>query len=158
MDNWAATSFLCPSIRKAAGTGTRRVYGFSDLVAARVARDLRSAGVSLHGLRKVVKEVRKLQFWSPPADARLIVSGEDVHVTSNADLISTLNKSGQLRFPLTILDLEATIATLGGHSGFGGPEQLLLDFTGEGFSKGSELVSQRAQSVERIRPSTKAVA
>src|SRR5207247_325438 len=79
LDHWAATSFLCPSIKKADGTGTRRVYSFSDVVAARVARDLRSAGASLQGLRKVVKELRKREFTQQPlAEARLIVSGRDV--------------------------------------------------------------------------------
>jgi DNA-binding transcriptional MerR regulator len=113
LDHWAATSFLTPSIKKADGTGTRRVYSFSDVVAARVARDLRSSGASLQGLRKVVRELRKLQFTQQPlAEARLIVSGRDVFLKSNQDLISTLTNPGQVHFPFVVLDLETTIKTL----------------------------------------------
>lgn len=75
LDNWAATGFLRPSVRKAAGSGTRRAYSFSDVVAARVAKDLRSAGASLQGLRKVVKELRRMDFANPLGETRLIVPG-----------------------------------------------------------------------------------
>jgi len=112
LDHWAATGFLAPSIKKATGTGTRRVYSFSDVVAARVARDLRSAGASLQGLRKVVRELRKREFAQSLAEVRLIVSGKDVYLMNNQDLISVLQRPGQVHFPLTVLDLEATIKTL----------------------------------------------
>jgi DNA-binding transcriptional MerR regulator len=112
LDHWAATGFLPPSIRKAKGTGTKRVYAFSDVVAARVVSDLRAAGASLQGLRKVVRELRKMDFTSPLAEARLIVSGKDVYLKDNQELISVLRNPGQAHFPFTVLDLEATVKIL----------------------------------------------
>jgi DNA-binding transcriptional MerR regulator len=112
LDHWAATGFLAPSIKEAVGTGTRRVYSFSDVVAARVAVDLKFAGASLQGLRRVVKELRKMDFTEPLAEARLIVSGKDIYLRDNQYLISMLTKPGQTHFPFTVLDLEATVKTL----------------------------------------------
>jgi DNA-binding transcriptional MerR regulator len=112
LDHWAATGFLPPSIREAVGTGTRRAYSFSDIVAARVVRDLRSAGASLQGLRKVVKELRKGEFNQTFAEVRLIVSGNDVYLKNGQDLMSFLRYPGQVHFPITILDLEATIKAI----------------------------------------------
>jgi len=112
LDHWATTGFLSPSVRKADGTGTRRVYSFSDVLAARVARELRSEGASLQGLRKVVRELRKREFPESFAENRLIVAGKDVYVKEDQDFISTLRNPGQLHFPFTVLDLGAVIVTL----------------------------------------------
>ena len=88
------------------------MYSFSDVVAARVAKDLRAAGASLQGLRKVVKELRKREYGEDLADTRLIVSGKDVYVRNNQDLISLLCSPGQTHFPFTVLNLGATVMTL----------------------------------------------
>ena len=112
LDHWAATGFLVPSVKKADGTGTRRVYSFSDLVAARVVKELRSAGASLQGLRKVVKALRRREFAENLGEARLIVSGRDVYLQDHHDLISMLDSPGQAHFPFTVLDLGTTVRTL----------------------------------------------
>ena len=51
----ARTKFIVPSIAEAQGTGTERRHSFSDLLALRVARELREAGVSTQKLRRVVE-------------------------------------------------------------------------------------------------------
>jgi DNA-binding transcriptional MerR regulator len=112
LDHWAATNFLAPSIKKAGGTGTRRVYSFSDVVAARAARELRSAGASLQGLRKAVKELQKREFARPLAETRLIVSGKDVHLKTNQEVISMLQYPGQALLPFTVMNLGATVEAL----------------------------------------------
>ena len=116
LDHWAATGFLRPSIRKAGGTGTKRVYSFADAVAARVVSELRSAGVSLQKLRRVVIELRKLQFTDRSlAGLRLIVCGKDVCLKDNQDLISMFSHPGQAFLPftvLTVLDLPATVTAI----------------------------------------------
>ena len=52
IDYWARTKFIVPSVAEAKGTGTERRYSFSDLLALRVARELREAGVSTQSLRR----------------------------------------------------------------------------------------------------------
>jgi len=112
LDHWAATAFLPPSLRKAGGSGTKRAYSFADVVAARVAKDLRSAGASLQGLRKVVRELRKMDFTNPLAEALLIVSGKEVYLYDNQELISILGDPKQAIFPFFVLNLDETLSLI----------------------------------------------
>src|SRR5437764_13249821 len=77
IDYWARTKFIVPSIAEAQGTGTERRYSFSDLLALRVARELRDAGVSTQKLRRVVEflRTRKGLTTHPLAECRLIMTG-----------------------------------------------------------------------------------
>jgi DNA-binding transcriptional MerR regulator len=63
---WAKTGLIQPSITKAAGSGTERVYSFRDLVALKVIVALRSAGVTTKSL------VRIVQFLLEQADIRTL--------------------------------------------------------------------------------------
>lgn len=55
LDYWASTGLVRSSIRPAAGKGTRRVYAFEDLVALRLVRKLREAGIPLQAIRRAVR-------------------------------------------------------------------------------------------------------
>jgi hypothetical protein len=89
------------------------VYSFSDVVAARIARDLRTAGVSLRGLRKAVRQLRREEFnHQSLAETRLIVSGKDVWLRDNEEFISMLRNPGQTQFPFTVLDLGNTVKAI----------------------------------------------
>src|SRR6266478_4444852 len=52
LDYWARTRLVGASIRQAAGSGSRRVYSFEDLVALRVIARLLDAGVSLQAVAR----------------------------------------------------------------------------------------------------------
>jgi DNA-binding transcriptional MerR regulator len=112
LDHWAPTGFLKPSIKRAAGTGSKRVYGFSDVVAARVANDLRSAGVSLQALRKVVRQLQKMNFAYPLTETCLIISGKEVYLRSNEGLMALLQRPGQTHFLFTAMNLGQTVELL----------------------------------------------
>jgi DNA-binding transcriptional MerR regulator len=112
LDHWAATGFLAPSIKAAVGTGTRRVYSFSDVVAARAAKALRSAGISLQSLRKVVQELRRTEFGPNLSEACLILSGKNVYVKDDHYLITMLAEPGQAHLPFTVLKLGPTLRAL----------------------------------------------
>jgi DNA-binding transcriptional MerR regulator len=110
IDYWARTKFIVPSIAEAQGTGTERKYSFSDLLALRVARELREAGVSTQSLRRVVEFLRtKKGLTQPLAECRLIVTGADVQVaTSPEKIMSVLRKPGQTSFAF-VFDLARTV-------------------------------------------------
>lgn len=97
LDSWANSGFLVPSIAAADGTGSRRLYSFQDLVALRTAKILRDAGISLQGLRSVMRFLRDTQgIEQPLVQTRLIVAGDDVlMVQSDGDLMSVLRHPGQ---------------------------------------------------------------
>ena len=112
IDHWARTGLITPSISEAKGAGRSRLYSFKDLVALRVARDLRDKGTSIQSLRKVVKLLRTMGMDSPLAEAKLLVIGKDVAIVKDAhEIESVLSTPGQLYLnPGTIFDLRKPIA------------------------------------------------
>jgi DNA-binding transcriptional MerR regulator len=94
---WARTGLIQPSISKAAGSGTERVYSFRDLVALKVVVALRSAGVTTKSLVRVGQFLLEhTDYQNPLSEARLVVTTNDVLlVKSNDELISTLKQPGQ---------------------------------------------------------------
>ena len=112
LDHWARTGFITPSISEARGAGRGRLYSFKDLVALRVARELRNKGVSIRSLRQVVRLLHRTGLQYPLAEARLLVVGKDVALVNSAQEIeSVLARPGQLYLtPATILDLRKPIA------------------------------------------------
>ncbi len=59
LDYWARTGLVRASIRSAGGRGTRRVYAFTDLVALRVVKQLRDAGIPLRAIRRAVRYLQQ---------------------------------------------------------------------------------------------------
>jgi DNA-binding transcriptional MerR regulator len=110
---WAKNGLVRPSIATAEGSGTERIYSFTDLVALKVAFELRKAGVTTRSLKRVVEFLRTNEgFEIPLAEARLIVSGRDVIVVKNkSELISVLQSPGQACLSF-VLDLPRTLGEL----------------------------------------------
>ena len=80
VDYWAKTKLIVPSIADANGTGTDRLYSFDDLVALRVVRELRLAGISTQALREVVKKLREKGWPKALSQLRLVGIGSQVCV------------------------------------------------------------------------------
>jgi DNA-binding transcriptional MerR regulator len=110
LDHWARTKFIVPSVSDAKGTGTERRYAFVDLIALRVARDLRAAGISTQALRSIVEYLKtKSGLQHPLSEARLVVMGSDVHlVTSCEEITSILRRPGQTTVAF-VLDIGRTV-------------------------------------------------
>lgn len=96
LDYWATSRFIAPSLAVATGKGSQRLYSFSDLVALRVAHELRAAGISLQSLRKVVRYLRTRRKIANFANTYLVSDGKDVFERRGEDLISTLRQPGQM--------------------------------------------------------------
>lgn len=109
---WAKNGLVQPSVASGSGTGTERIYNFSDLVALKVAFGLRKSGVSTSALKKVVDFLRDDENMNKPlAEARLIVSGRDVAMVREGELVSVLSRPGQsyLKF---VVDLPQVLGEL----------------------------------------------
>src|SRR6266852_6444384 len=113
IDYWARTKFIVPSIAEANGTGTERKYSFSDLLALRVARELREAGVSTQSLRRIVEFLRTRKgLTNPLGECRLVITGADVQVvTSDKTMMSALRRPGQTSFAF-LFDLARTVGEM----------------------------------------------
>ena len=58
LDYWARTGLLQPSVATAKGSGSRRVYSYSDVLELKVIKQLLDAGVSLQSARRAVECLR----------------------------------------------------------------------------------------------------
>lgn len=100
LDYWARTKLVQPSLRRAEGSGSMRLYGFADIVQLKVVKRLLDTGISLHKVRLAIEEVCKR--GDKLADVTLLSDGNTVYaVTSDAEVLDLLRK-GQGVFALAL--------------------------------------------------------
>ncbi len=81
---WDTSGLVRPSVGKARGRGSRRLYSFEDLVELRTIARLLNAGISLQRVRHVVQEIRKVREVDRPlARLRFLTDGATVFVGSD---------------------------------------------------------------------------
>ena len=110
LNEWDKTGFLTASI-PAKRRGVSRRYTFRDVVALRVATELRDAGVSLQMLRKVVAYLRARDGLSATevlARTNLVTDG--VRVYEVAGDVSIQIPSGQRMMNVTIVRLDQLVS------------------------------------------------
>lgn len=81
LDYWARTGLVRASIRSAGGRGSRRLYAFEDLVALRVVRQLRAAGIPLQAIRRAVRYLQA-HAEKPLTTVALVADGKRVLVSA----------------------------------------------------------------------------
>ena len=94
LDYWTRTGLVTPSLQPAQGSGTQRLYGFSDLLQLKLIKELTDAGASLQKVRQSIEYVREHVDgdWSK---VTIVTDGAGVYAcTSDAEVIDLL-RSGQ---------------------------------------------------------------
>lgn len=105
---WDETNFLKPSVRRATGYGSSRLYSFLDLVQMKVAKTLLDGGVSLQKIRKSLQYLRAHapEVKRPLAEMKFLTDGDTVFVlTADKEKIVDALKNGQLVFSVALGDL-----------------------------------------------------
>lgn len=105
MDYWATTGVVRPSVRQAAGKGTRREYSFQDLVGLRVAKRLKEEGITLQKIRKALMWLRKNfpDVGQPLAELRFVTDGVNLHVLDrDPEKLLDVLRGGQFVFSLAL--------------------------------------------------------
>ncbi|MCD4669896.1 MAG: MerR family transcriptional regulator [Actinomycetia bacterium] len=103
LDYYDRTHFVKPSVSNAEGYGSRRMYGFDDLLKLKIIKKLLEAGVSLQKIRKAKKYLEENNDKDNGfLDVTLISDGDSVYAcNSDKDIIDTL-KSGQGVFGIAL--------------------------------------------------------
>jgi DNA-binding transcriptional MerR regulator len=91
LDYWARTDLIRPSMSDASGSGSRRLYSYSDLVELRVIKTLLDAGIKLESVREVFRYLRE-HLSEDIASAHLVISGTSVVLCQGEELIDVLNR------------------------------------------------------------------
>ncbi len=93
LDYWARTNLVRPSLTDARGSGSRRQYGYRDLLELRVIKSLLDAGIKLESVRTAFEYLRE-HVDTDIASAHLVISGSDVLLCDGDELIDVM-KQGQ---------------------------------------------------------------
>jgi DNA-binding transcriptional MerR regulator len=93
IDYWARTDLIRPSSCDAAGSGSRRVYSYRDLLELRVVKTLLDAGIKLESVREVFKYLRN-HVESEITAAHIVISGQSVVLCQGDQLVDVL-RNGQ---------------------------------------------------------------
>jgi DNA-binding transcriptional MerR regulator len=90
LDYWARTGLLQPSVAAAKGSGSRRVYSYSDVLELKVIKQLLDAGVSLQSARRAVECLRR-DLEADLGAANLVLTGtSSVLARSNGEVVDLL--------------------------------------------------------------------
>ena len=116
LDYWARTGLVTPSVRAADGSGSKRLYGFTDLVELRIIKRLLDAGVSLQQIRKAMAYLRKQSSGKPLTDVTLMSDGERIYACHSGEEVIDVLSHGQAVFGIAVgrvwADTEGDVATL----------------------------------------------
>ena len=93
LDYWARTNLVRPSSLDAAGSGSRSVYTYRDLLELRVIKNLLDAGIKLESVREVFKYLRN-HVDTEIAAAHIVISGQSVVLCQGDQLVDVL-RNGQ---------------------------------------------------------------
>jgi DNA-binding transcriptional MerR regulator len=118
LDYWARTGLVTPSVRAADGSGTQRLYSFTDVVELRIIKRLLDAGVSLRQIRDAIGYLRKESGGKPLSDVTLMSDGNRIYAChSNEEVVDVLS-NGQAVFGIAVgrvwADTEGDLAHLPG--------------------------------------------
>lgn len=94
LDYWARTGLLRPSIADARGSGTQRLYAYTDVVELKVIKQLLDAGISLQRARRAVECLRE-GLGADLAAANLVLVGPDSVLAHSDGEVVDLLKGGQ---------------------------------------------------------------
>ena len=94
LDYWARTELITPSISAARGSGTQRLYSYSDLVELKVVKRLLDAGVSLKSARRAIESLRT-DLGEDLATANLVLAGGTSVLARTGEEVIDLLRGGQ---------------------------------------------------------------
>lgn len=94
LDYWARTDLVKPSLVTASGSGSRRLYSYSDLLELKVIKNLIDNGIRLEQIRKIFLYLRE-DLGADVSTAQLVISGTASVVVHTGDEIIELLQGGQ---------------------------------------------------------------
>jgi DNA-binding transcriptional MerR regulator len=117
LDYWARTGLVEPSVRNAAGSGSQRLYSFTDILVLKVVKRLLDTGVSLQNIRTAVSHLRE-RGVDDLAQITLMSDGASVYECTSADEVVDLVQGGQGVFGIAVgrvwREVEGSLAELPG--------------------------------------------
>lgn len=115
LDYWARTQLVEPSIKTATGSGSQRLYSFTDILTLKIVKRLLDAGVSLQNIRTAVNHLKN-RGNADLATITLMSDGASVYECNSSEDVIDLVQGGQAVFGIAIKtiwdDISGQLATL----------------------------------------------
>jgi DNA-binding transcriptional MerR regulator len=103
LDYWARTGLIQPSLQSARGSGSQRLYSFTDVVQLKVVKRLLDAGMSLKKIRTAMDILREqLSSESPLTDVTLLSDGATIYAAHSPDEVVDVFQRGQGVFGIAV--------------------------------------------------------
>ncbi|MGI6798552.1 MerR family transcriptional regulator [Gordonia sihwensis] len=102
LDYWTRTSLVTPSVRNASGSGSQRLYSFTDIVLIKVIKRLLDTGISLQNIRKAIDFLRENNSSIELSEVTLISDGASIYECTDNDAVIDLLSGGQCVFCLDV--------------------------------------------------------
>jgi DNA-binding transcriptional MerR regulator len=110
LDYWARTDLLKPSLQAAKGSGSQRLYSFTDIVQLKVIKRLLDAGMSLKKIRSAMDILRdELSSEQPLADVTLLSDGVTIYAAHSSDEVVDVFRRGQGVFGIAVGPVQAEL-------------------------------------------------
>ena len=103
LDYWARTKLIQPSLQSAKGSGSQRLYSFTDVVQLKVVKRLLDAGMSLKKIRTAMDILKEqLSSASPLTDVTLLSDGSTIYAAHSPDEVVDVFQRGQGVFGIAV--------------------------------------------------------
>lgn len=109
LDYWARTDLIRPSMADAAGSGSRRLYSYRNLLELKVIKNLLDSGIRLEQVREVFAYLQD-ELGEDVATANLVVNGSQPTLVRSGEEVIDLLRNGQ--GVLNILPLSGVVDEL----------------------------------------------
>ncbi len=90
LDYWARTGLVVPSVEDANGSGSQRLYSYSDLLALKFVKRLLDAGLSLPSIRRALSQTKSAFNSVPEHLTYVLVSPKSVYQADGEELVDLL--------------------------------------------------------------------
>jgi DNA-binding transcriptional MerR regulator len=112
LDYWARTGFMVPSLQRARGSGSQRLYSFGDLVQLKVIKRLLDAGMDLRRIRTAFAALsNQRDSWSwEDGEVTLASDGASIYALKSPQEVIDLLRKGQGVFGVALGPLVEEVA------------------------------------------------
>jgi DNA-binding transcriptional MerR regulator len=100
---WDSTRILRPSLQKASGQGTRRLYSYNDLIQLKIIIALLDRGLSLQRIRRGLNYISTLKF--PLSELRIMTDGKSIYFSKEEGILVDTLEGGQMISQVIVGDL-----------------------------------------------------
>lgn len=115
LDYWARTDLITPSLQAAKGSGSQRLYSFTDVIQLKMIKRLKDAGMSLPKIRSAMETLRE-HLGDNLADVTIVADGASIYAATSPDEVIDLLRRGQGVFAMAVgplrEELEADVEEL----------------------------------------------